>query len=287
MTAPLTFTQPGADFFVPDGCEDNAALTRTTHLAIGAHSDDLEVFAAHGIEECFQRSDRWFGGVTVTNGAGSPRAGRYADHDGVSMIAVRLQEQRKAAFVGEYGFQAQLAWPSAALKDTDDERPTNELEAVLQRTRPQLLYTHNLCDKHDTHIAVTMRVLEAVRRLDPSARPSRVLGCEVWRDLDWMADAEKVVLDCGERDHLQSSLIGVFDSQIAGGKRYDLAVMGRRRANATFFESHGVDQARWTCFAMDLTPLIEDAGRDPTEFALAAIDRFRADVEARLQRFAR
>ena len=35
-----------------------------------------------------------------------------------------------------------------------------------------------------------------------------------------------------------AALIGVFDSQIAGGKRHDLAVLGRRRANATYNASH-------------------------------------------------
>ena len=29
----------------------------------------------------------------------------------------------------------------------------------------------------------------------------------------------------------------MFDSQITGGKRYDLAVLGRRVANATFFDA--------------------------------------------------
>ena len=35
------------------------------------------------------------------------------------------------------------------------------------------------------------------------------------------------------RDELAARLAAVFDSQIAGGKRYDLAEQGRRRANAT------------------------------------------------------
>ena len=68
-------------------------------------------------------------------------------------------------------------------------------------------------------------------------------GCEVWRDLDWLLDREKVVHDVAGQEGLAAQVGGVFDSQIAGGKRYDLAVMGRRRANATFLESHGVDAA--------------------------------------------
>ena len=29
--------------------------------------------AYHGVAECFGRKDKWFTGVVVTNGAGSPR----------------------------------------------------------------------------------------------------------------------------------------------------------------------------------------------------------------------
>ena len=54
----------------------------------------------------------------------------------------------------------------------------------------------------------------------------------------------------------------VFDSQICGGKRYDLATEGRRVANATYAASHGVDTATAFSYAMDLTPLIKDKNLD-------------------------
>ncbi|MFP4541109.1 MAG: hypothetical protein ACLFR7_05730, partial [Opitutales bacterium] len=79
--------------------------------------------------------------------------------------------------------------------------------------------------------------------LPPEERPERVLGCEVWRGLDWMPDDEKVPLDVSGNLELAQQLNGVFDSQIVGGKRYDLATIGRRRANATFLESHHADAA--------------------------------------------
>ena len=115
------------------------------------------------------------------------------------------------------------------------------MSTLLRATQPQIVYTHNLADKHDTHVGVALRVIEALRRLDQAERPARLVGCEVWRALDWMVDPDKVLLDVSDHENLQSALLGVFDSQIVGGKRYDLASMGRRRANATYFESHGVD----------------------------------------------
>ena len=67
---------PKADLLIPDQTEGPTAFARTTHLGIGAHQDDLEFMAFHGILACFAREDRWFGGVTCTNGAGSSRSGR-------------------------------------------------------------------------------------------------------------------------------------------------------------------------------------------------------------------
>ena len=61
-----------AEFLVPDSESVESALERTTHMGIGAHPDDLEIMAYHGILECFMDNRKWFLGITVTNGAGSP-----------------------------------------------------------------------------------------------------------------------------------------------------------------------------------------------------------------------
>jgi hypothetical protein len=78
------------------------------------------------------------------------------------------------------------------------------------------------------------------------------------------------------------ALMGVYDSQIAGGKRYDLATIGRRRAHATSFESHGVDKIEMQNFAFDLTPLLEDDSLTPAALIEATIGRFRDEVVKRL-----
>ena len=71
-----------------------------------------------------------------------------------------------------------------------------------------------------------------------------------------------MVFDCSVQTNLQAALLGVFDSQVSGGKRYDLATMGRRLANATYFASHDIDNATGLAYAMDLTPLVEDVNLD-------------------------
>jgi LmbE family N-acetylglucosaminyl deacetylase len=279
----MNFRLPSAEIFIPDGLPAANALARVTHLGIGAHQDDLEFMAFHGILQCFHSDTEWFGGVTCTNGSGSARTGAYADFSDEEMIAVRREEQRQAAIVGRYAAMVQLDYPSRIAKDAADSRLREDLRAILAATRPRVVYTHNPADKHDTHIAVVVPVIQAIRDLPREQRPQAVHGCEGWRDLDWLGDAEKVVHDVSGRNNLAFALNGIFDSQIAGGKRYDLAVMGRRRSNATFFQSHGVDRCDALAFAMDLTPLAHDDSLDIVEYVTGAIDRFRDDVVAKLR----
>lgn len=282
----MKFTQPDADVFVPgNSLPPPAALARTTHLCIAAHQDDIEIMAYHGIAECFDRTDRWFGGVVVTNGSGSPRTGAYAKFTDAQMQAVRRREQRQAATLGDYGIQLQLAHPSAAVKNPADAAVQADLAAIFAVATPEVVYLHQPADKHDTHVAVLTHALKALRALPPARRPKRVLGCEVWRDLDWLGDADKMLLDVSARPELAAALVGVFDSQISGGKRYDLAAAGRRLANATFHTSHATDKCQAITWAMDLTPLVLDPALSVADYTQTLIQRFAADVAGRLARF--
>lgn len=280
----MKLTQPGAELYVPDGASAEDALARTTHMGIGAHQDDLEIMAFHGILQCFHVEDNWFTGVTMTNGGGAPRDDLYADYTDEMMQDVRRAEQKKAAHVGEYSAQVLLDYPSSAVKSVAEAAPVEDLRNLFKAARPQFIYTHNFTDKHDTHVAVALRVIQALRELPGEARPEAVYGCEVWRDLDWMCDADKEPFDVAAHENLAAALMGVFDSQLCGGKRYDLATMGRRRANATFFETHDVDVTEAQIYAMDLTPLVNDSTRDPAAYVKQYVDRFFAEVSDRISR---
>ncbi|MGD0751095.1 MAG: PIG-L family deacetylase [Anaerolineales bacterium] len=272
-----------AEIFVPDGLSPAQALRRTTHLAVSAHQDDIEIMAASPILECFQRSDRWFTGVVVTDGRGSPRNGVYEQYDDEQMRLVRFKEQHKAAIVGEYAALIMLDYPSREVKGSS-MLPVDDLAAILKASRPQAVYTHNLADKHDTHVAVALKVIAAIRSLPKNARPQKLFGCEVWRGLDWLVDDDKVAFDLSRQGNLQAALLGVFDSQISGGKRYDQASLARRQANATYFESHGVDTTTSMSFGMDMTALILEDGKEPLAFIQEYIQRFNQEVIDRLKR---
>ena len=274
-----------AVLFIPDGAEERAALERTTHMAISAHQDDIELMAYYPISTCFGKKDEWFCGVVTTDGAGSPRNGLYADYTDEDMKEIRIVEQKKAAYVGEYGSQFLLGYPSKQAKDPDDEAIIEEYVRILRAARPKYLYTHNLADKHDTHLGVAAKVVAAVRRLDRSERPEKFYGCEVWRDLDWMPDEEKVYFDVSGHPNIAMSLVGVFDSQILGGKRYDLAAEGRRIANATYSASHACDVSTGMSYAMDLTPLAEDDTLSVEAYVTGYIRRFMDSVSEKIRHF--
>jgi LmbE family N-acetylglucosaminyl deacetylase len=278
----MKFKLDAAELFVPDGLPAEPALARTTHMAVGAHQDDLEIMAYAGILECFQRGDKWFTGVVVTNGSGSPRDDVYKDYTDDEMRVVRRKEQKKAAVVGEYAAQALLDYTSAAVKDPKFKDPVEDLALLLKLAQPETVYTHNLADKHDTHVAVAAKLIEAIRGLPADQRPKKLYGCEVWRDLDWMIDEDKVPFNCSGHENLQAALLGIFDSQVAGGKRYDLATMGRRKAHATYYASHGLDVTTGLTYAMDLTPLILDPSKDLSAFVREYIDRFAKEITDRL-----
>ena len=282
------FHNSSADTFITDDAPAEDALARTTHLAIGAHSDDLEIMAYHGIVDCYgyRKRDKWFSGITVTDGRGSSRSGPYSDCTDEEMADIRKNEQRQAAMVGKYGAMIQLAYESDQIMQDDGQNHLrDDLSSVFDFCQPHIVYTHNPADKHDTHIAVLSAAIHVMRDLPSEKRPKRVLGCEVWRDLDWMPDEDKVALDVSKRENLANALVGIFDSQITGGKRYDRAAVGRRYANATFFHAGGQDRTEQLTFAMDLTPLVEESEMDVKDYVLNYIEKFRGEVESNLDRF--
>ena len=272
-----------AEVYLPSDLGEEEALRQTTHLAVGAHPDDLEIMCWDGILKCFRRPDRWFTGVTVTNGSGSPRGETYAHFSDSEMVAVRSREQRAAALTGEYSAQVCLMYSSTEAKQTRRNELIEDLAKLLEATRPEVLYTHNLVDKHNTHLAIATAVVEAARRI--SLKPAAFLGCEVWRGLDWIPDTKKVVLDVSAHPGLTHSLVGLYDSQITGGKRYDLATGGRKRANATFFDAYQSDTVTHYEYALDMMPLLDDHSLSLKDYVRSYLEQFQADILGALERY--
>jgi LmbE family N-acetylglucosaminyl deacetylase len=274
-----------AEIFVPDNKPIDEALSRTTHMSIAAHQDDIEIMSYHGISQCFGRDDSYFFGVVVTNGSGSPRDNLYASYTDEEMQKIRKNEQKKAAQIGEYGALAMLDYKSAEVKNASNNDIVDDLIQLIIKAKPNIVYTHNLADKHDTHVSVGIRTINALRQIPDEFLPEKLYGCEVWRSLDWLLDSEKVCFDVSAYPNIASSIIGIFDSQISGGKRYDLATLGRWHANATYARAHNTDKSDKLSYGMDLTPLIKDKSIDISNFILGYLSRFNDDVLSKISRF--
>ncbi len=258
------------------------AAESATHLAIGAHQDDLEFMAYHGIASCYKESDKWFAGITVTDGVGSALGGDFVDLTPQELGALRVEEQRQAAELGEYAYQVQLGYPSSEVKNLVQENLIKELANLLLITKPKVVYLHQPADKHPTHVAVFKASIEALRRLSDEYQPEYVYGCEGWRDLDWLSDEDKVALDVSAYPELAEQLMLVFKSQIESGKRYDLATLGRRRANATYHDPRSLDEMQAVTWALDLQPLLVDKKMTIQSFIKLKIAKFEDEVLANL-----
>lgn len=245
-----------------------------TDLVIAAHQDDIEIMCPQGIIRGYQSQAFGLIAVVTADGAGSPRAGKFATVTDKEMKEIRKEEQKKAAQIGDYAILIQLGYNSAEIKDRENQDPVNDYIEILKEYNPSVVYTHNLADKHPTHVAVALKCIQAIRSLPIEDRPIKLYGCEVWRGLDWFTDEEKVVFNLTGYDEILTKVLDVYESQIAGGKDYTKASQGRRAANATYAASHGVDEYAAAAYAMDLTPLIQDDTIDPKEFIVSKIQKF-------------
>jgi LmbE family N-acetylglucosaminyl deacetylase len=276
MSDELKFRSRGSLIYVPDPTEPSEALARTTHLGIVAHQDDLEIAAFHGVWVARRDPSQRFSGVTLAQGTGGPRAPELVDASEALVSTVRREEQMYASDLGTYSAHVFLDYASSVVKDLAEDGPTLDLVDVLRLTRPRVVYTHALSDRHSTHLATALRTIYAIRALPAEERPEQILGCEVWGDLDWLPEPYRIELDVSGEDDLARELISAFKSQIAAGKRYDIGTLGRRAAHATFGNSHTEDQATALTLAMNLSPLIAAPELDIEAFLAEMLNSFQS-----------
>ena len=279
----MKFAQTHADLFVPGGGNLASALASTTHLGIGAHPDDLEIMAFPGICACRGQKNLRFSGVVATDGAGSPRSGSSEKLSTAELVKARREEQRNAAVLGGYATILQLAHPSSEIRGAGRNALTADLLEILKDAKPKVVYLHNPADRHETHVAVLLASLAALRQLPPTDRPAEIYGCEVWGDLDWVPAERVIRLPCPAPADFGPSLLRVFRSQV-DGKRYDLAAAGRRRAQATLADAYSADQAEEVVLALDLKPLVENPKVTLAEFVSSLTGEFQKQTLEKIRR---
>jgi LmbE family N-acetylglucosaminyl deacetylase len=275
---PKPFHNPGAELFVPDGRTPDEALARVTHVGIGAHADDLELMAFHGIARCLSTPGCWFGGVVASDGARAPRIGRFSALSNEELRDVRRAEQRAAATRGRYAMVAQLDYASPQVI-AGDTKLVDDLHGLLDATRPRVVYTHDPADRHATHAAICAATIAALRRMPAQYRPSRLYGCEVWRSLDWLAEPDLVRLDVSGHDDTWRALLACFPSQTEGARPYERGALGRAQANAVFSEARVAGGGGGVWLAMDLSPLLRDDALSLAAFVDDVVARFAAELK--------
>jgi len=270
--------------YIPDGTEKKAALNRTTKMCIAAHEDDVELMSLAVIGETKDKADEHFAACVVTDGASSPRTGKFANVTNDEMVQLRIEEQKRAADIGKYSAMALLGYSSSDVKTKKRAESEAEIASLIEECAPEVLYTHNPADMHETHVAVFCRVIGAIRSLPFEKRPKQLWGCEVWRSLDWLPAEYKTVIDSEKGSAMAKEILNVFESQVAGGKSYDDAYIGRQLANATFSESHACDTHKFASSMLDMSELLRDDGPDARTFINNIIEKFRKEIDGTLER---
>lgn len=243
------------------------ALAHTTHMAVGAHPDDVEILGFHGIETAYSTPNKSFVAVVSTSGGGSVRSGKFAHFTNAQMAKARQEEQCKAAKLGKYGAAVLMGFESNHLKGAHKDMATQSFYQLFKQAKPEILYLHTPTDSHDTHVATFMRCLEALRMLKPEERPKHVYGCEVWKNLDWLPDKHKHFLPV-KQPELARSLLSFYESQIIGQQKpYHEHTIARWQSNATYgSDSHEVGNLGPCILALDLMPLVKNPHLSVTEF---------------------
>lgn len=66
---------------------------------------------------------------------------------------------------------------------------------------------------------------------------------------------------------------------MVGGKDYVMSTLGRRYQNATFYQSHSVDQFKMISYAIDMKPLIKNPNSSIKQFALSFIEDLKQEID--------
>ncbi len=253
---------------------ENAKGKIVGYLAVSAHKDDVEIMAFDGIVQSM--TGLGFVAAVLTDGGACPRGSAYVDLSDEQMAKVRTFEQKNASEIGGYEKLFLFERKSAEVKNCDKKLVEEVAEMLRQFPALEALYLHSPFDSHPTHVASLKVVLEALKTLPKEMLPKKVYGCEVWRDLDWLSKEDKVVFDVSGYDDLASNIMNCFESQNAI-KRYDIASLARRKANATYNESHQGDNASALIFGIDLTQ-VAIGEKSLEDFVEGVLKRFKRDV---------
>jgi len=256
---------------------------KTTHLAIGAHPDDIAIMAFHGIEECIGNPTNRFTGVIVGDGSCSLRVGTYASNTPKQMADIRQNEQLKEAKLGNYSHlyllntqPKEMRFPHLGLYD--------HLYKILHDNQPETVYIHSPFCSHEHHLVAMYHSLAALRELP--VKPSRVYGCEVTVGHAMLPD--NMLTPLPVRDFtLARALISAHESQ-SGIRPYAEATIGRWISNSVthsrLLKSDQYIKNPGVSLAVDLTSFVRNSTIPIEAVVEAILDEQNALISDRLKK---
>ena len=252
-------------------------------VCICAHPDDCEIMAIDGIQRGYRASKYTFACVVTTDGADSERSGRYAKATDKRMIQVVMSEQKRAANIGRYHSVYFMNYTSEEARDQENEDIINDYVQIIKELKPRIIYTHSILDRHPTHVAVAIKVINALRTMKKGDQPKVLYGCESERNLDWINPSKVVTFNVSKNLRLQRQLITVHKSSNMS-RDYVNAAIGRRLVNAVFNRDEKKKNAKLTAKAINMTTLLRRKEFPIKRYAMSFIDDLYSDINDMMDR---
>lgn len=253
------------------------------YVCICANPSDCEIMAIDGIQRGYRAKKYTFAAVITTDGADCEGFGKQKKYSPKKIALMRAAEQKKAANIGRYNSVYFMNYKAEDARNQDDEDIVNEYVEIIKELKPRIIYTHSILDRDPTHVAVAVKVINALRQLKKAQMPAQLYGCEEWRDLDWVSPEKVTTFDVSHNIRLQRQLISVHKSQNLN-RDYISAAMGRRYVNATFAKSEKKKDAKLTSRAINMTTLLRRKEYPVKRFAMSFIDDLYTEINDSMDR---
>jgi len=241
---------------------------KVKYLCICAYPNDCEIMSIEGIQRGYRAKKYSFACVSTSCFA----------KDGKTNIA---DFQKKASEIGRYNALYVLKHKFEDIKDSENEEIIKEYVELINEIKPRIIYTHSLLDNDPIHVAVAIKVINALRTMRRSQHPKVIYGCEVNRDLDWVKEEKLVYFDNSKNVKLQKQLIAVYKTKKDDSHLVESAI-GKRFSNAGFFTNK--KEYKLSTRAINMTTLLRRKDYPIKKFAMSFVDDLYTEINDAMDR---
>jgi LmbE family N-acetylglucosaminyl deacetylase len=204
--------------------------------------------------------------IYVTDGAGTPTSGGRTREE---IVQTRQDEAMRG--LGEMDGQAGifLNYPSKAVRSERVADVVHDLGAIFDLLRPRVIYVTAPYERHSTHVACTLRTVEAIRAVEGFT--PELKGYAVWGYL--YGDENLEYVDITAHVDAKRRAIRCHESEVAG-HAYDDGIIGFHRYAAVFQEAHGLQEMAYAELLLDMSRLVREPDLSVGDFARQQVTGF-------------